>query len=763
MIIGFATPTSRPENAMTESKTAAAAPPASDQSALDRFVQARLHPDFLNGGTDVYRRAKTAVVFMMFGGSFAYFFTFLNIQFKNYGAAVVEGLIATLVVVLVWQFRHFRSLVLVGNVEAAITSAVLLTAAAIAGGIDGAALRLMPVVPMLALLLAGVRWAWVWMGINSLFVLALFLIDKHGTVLPESFRATEPMYYANVSEWWRAWHGLTPLPAEGFKPEKWRELKMTDSIGGMAMSLGMASIFEALKDQALRMVEQKNQELAQLFDNMRQAIFTFGKDFCVTGQYSGQAKKVFRRDELDGAHVLELLYPNAPDYDPDFMAFQEWLKVVFGTAAEGWDDMAAMVPAERVLNEFTDDEIFLSVEMRPILKRGRIDRVMVLASDETEKVKLAREAAAREAEFNKEMAAMKKLLSGGAQLFIAFMQSASDRLMAFETDLGPAPRMVNASEVEVLFQHAHTVKGEAKAFELVDLEDTCHELEEKLSDLREPSTQKGGASTEEVFGEIVQGIANARAHIAKVRQQFIDASPLGEAVLQQVTVNVNDVGSLEDEVRQLIASETDSPRARRIQKIAERLASRPFGEASGRLSDGVPAWAAQLEKRANFIVDGKEVLVPPQLARVLPGCLTHMVRNCIAHGIEIPEKREALGKDPVGAIKLTCLPGSAGPNIIIEDDGAGLNTVRLREKAIEMGMAFQPGREWELIFASGMSTAETVDDISGRGVGMAAVKNDLEGAGYEIDVHSIAGKGTIFFIRHKAATKRTIPPPAFTI
>jgi chemotaxis protein histidine kinase CheA len=535
---------------------------------------------------------------------------------------------------------------------------------------------------------------------------------------------------------------------------------MSDSIGGMVLSLALASVFEALKDQALRMVEQKNQELASLFDNMRQAIFTFGPDMLVVGQYSGQAKKVFKRDELAGAHVLELLFKDAPEYDPEFMMFQDWLKVVFSTTPEMWDEMAEMVPKERVLNEFTDEEMHLAVEVRPIISRGTLSRIMVLASDETEKVRIAREAAARDAEHNKEMAAMKKLLSGGAQLFIAFMQSASDRLDAFEGDLGASPREVNANEVEVLFQHAHTVKGEAKAFELADLEEVCHNLEERLTDLREPAKEKGTTSTEPVFQEIVDGIAAARQHIANVRQKFIDQSPIGALVLEQISVNRGDVEALEQAVQELQAA-ADGGKVQQVSKIAARLASRPFGEAVGRLQDGIPAWAAQLEKRANFIVEGKDVLIPPGLMKILPGCLTHMVRNCLAHGIEDPEKREEIGKDPCGQIRVTCMAGSAGPNILVEDDGGGLKIDKLREKAKEQGLSFQPGREWELIFASGMSTAEKVDDISGRGVGMAAVKSDIEKAGYELDVHSTAGKGTMFIIRHTGASKRTIPPPAF--
>jgi chemotaxis protein histidine kinase CheA len=419
-----------------------------------------------------------------------------------------------------------------------------------------------------------------------------------------------------------------------------------------------------------------------------------------------------------------------------------------------------MVPKERVLNEFTDEELNLAVEVRPIMAKGKLSRIMVLASDETEKVRIAREAAARDAEHNKEMAAMKKLLSGGAQLFIAFMQSATDRLEAFEGDLGSAPREVNANEVEVLFQHAHTVKGEAKAFELADLEEVCHNLEERLTDLREPAKEKGTTSTEPVFDEIMSGIKAAHGHIASVRQKFIDQSPIGALVLEQISVNRGDVEALEQAVQELAAI-ADASKLGNVNKIAARLASRPFGEAVGRLQDGIPAWAAQLEKRANFIVEGKDVMIPPNLMKVLPGCLTHMVRNCLAHGVEDPEKREEIGKDPCGSIRVTCMAGSAGPNIMIEDDGGGLRIDKLRAKAEEMGLSFKPGREWELIFASGMSTAEKVDDISGRGVGMAAVKSDIEKAGYELDVHTTLGKGTMFIIRHGGATKRTIPPPAF--
>ena len=132
--------------------------------------------------------------------------------------------------------------------------------------------------------------------------------------------------------------------------------------------------------------------------------------------------------------------------------------------------------------------------------------------------------------------------------------------------------------------------------------------------------------------------------------------------------------------------------------------------------------------------------------------LVHMVRNSVDHGIETPEERAKTGKSPTGHIELRAFHEAGNIVIEIEDDGKGLNKERIVQKAIENGLitADQELSEEEifkLIFHAGLSTAQKVTSISGRGVGMDVVKKNVESLRGRIDISSVPGKGAIFTIR----------------
>jgi two-component system chemotaxis sensor kinase CheA len=511
-----------------------------------------------------------------------------------------------------------------------------------------------------------------------------------------------------------------------------------DEIGVLGVAFnGMA---EAIVDREERLAAI-NRSMQQLFDNMRQAIFAFGPELRVVGQHSKQAEALFG-ESLAGQPVFELIFSTCPEWDDARRAFEMWSSAIFAQPASEWDEWSLLAPTEVTMSPFTDNERNVTLEFRPIVEEDKILRIMLLATDETEKRRLEAQMMAQSQEHEKQMNLMKKLLAGGAQLFITFMRSASDRLDRFSEELGHDDRALKGFEIESLFQHAHTVKGEARAFELEKLEDVCAAMENTLADLRAVAEAEGAAPLGDAVRSLHQGIADAHMALGEVRQTFVEASPIGEAILDQTTVNRSDID-------RLLAAVGD--REDIVAEIAARLASRPFGESVGRLVEGTPVWAEQLGKRATLVVEGRDVLIPPKLAKVLSGSLTHMVRNSIAHGIEAPEAREENGKAPIGIVRIGGEVEAGNLVIKIGDDGAGLNIPALRKKAESLGMNVEPGREWELIFASGVSTTEVADAISGRGVGMAAVKGDLESAGYMLDVTTEAGKGTTFIIRSAAS------------
>ena len=156
-------------------------------------------------------------------------------------------------------------------------------------------------------------------------------------------------------------------------------------------------------------------------------------------------------------------------------------------------------------------------------------------------------------------------------------------------------------------------------------------------------------------------------------------------------------------------------------------------------------------KKIEINIKGDSIMLDKSLMDILDAPLTHMVRNAADHGIELPEDRERAGKDPTGQVDLIANETSTSLELEIKDDGAGLDLTAIQEKATEMGL-IQAGATLSqkdlvnFIFRSGVSTATEVTDVSGRGVGMDAVRRSVEEAGGNIEVETTEGSGSVFRI-----------------
>lgn len=161
--------------------------------------------------------------------------------------------------------------------------------------------------------------------------------------------------------------------------------------------------------------------------------------------------------------------------------------------------------------------------------------------------------------------------------------------------------------------------------------------------------------------------------------------------------------------------------------------------------------AKKLGKQVDLQLIGESVELDKGMVERIVDPLTHLVRNSVDHGLEMPEARLAQGKKPTGTIMLIAEHQSGQIVIEIVDDGAGLNRDRILDKARKQGMAVDqsiPDSEvWDLIFAPGFSTAETVTEVSGRGVGMDVVRKNILALGGSVQLDSTAGHGTRVTIR----------------
>lgn len=159
-------------------------------------------------------------------------------------------------------------------------------------------------------------------------------------------------------------------------------------------------------------------------------------------------------------------------------------------------------------------------------------------------------------------------------------------------------------------------------------------------------------------------------------------------------------------------------------------------------------------KKVQIKMEGAETELDKTILEAIRDPLTHIVRNSVDHGIETPEVRKAIGKPVDGTLLLRAYHEGGQVNIEISDDGAGINLTRVKEKAISQGLitseqaASMSDRElMNLILLPGFSTAATVTNVSGRGVGMDVVKTNVEKIGGTLDIQSVLGEGTTLRIK----------------
>ncbi|MDR0301940.1 MAG: response regulator [Treponema sp.] len=163
--------------------------------------------------------------------------------------------------------------------------------------------------------------------------------------------------------------------------------------------------------------------------------------------------------------------------------------------------------------------------------------------------------------------------------------------------------------------------------------------------------------------------------------------------------------------------------------------------------------ASELGKQVKLKIEGTENEIDKNLSESLSEVFLHMVRNSIDHGIETPEERRAAGKNETGLLTINCVRESGNMKVTIADDGKGINIEEIRKKIIakdlvcaEAAAALSEEELINFIFQSGFSTAEKLSSVSGRGVGMDAVKNNIERMKGSIAVLTKAGEGTVFTI-----------------
>ncbi|GIV06796.1 MAG: chemotaxis protein CheA [Fimbriimonadales bacterium] len=248
------------------------------------------------------------------------------------------------------------------------------------------------------------------------------------------------------------------------------------------------------------------------------------------------------------------------------------------------------------------------------------------------------------------------------------------------------------------------------------------------------------------------GAGKSEAQSIRVSTEKIDAlmNLVSEIVIAQSMLSSAQNADTDERTRAAITQMERHVRELHERVMAIRLL--PVSYLFNRFPRMVRDTAAKLGKKVNFEIEGEETELDRTLLEALSDPLTHLIRNAIDHGIEPPDVRRQQGKPETGTIKLSAFQSEGRIYIEVRDDGKGIDTERVRQKAIQLGWITEndyPSEEtlYDFLFQPGFSTAQQVSDLSGRGVGMDVVKRNVESLGGSISVQSKRGEGTRFLLR----------------
>jgi chemosensory pili system protein ChpA (sensor histidine kinase/response regulator) len=304
-------------------------------------------------------------------------------------------------------------------------------------------------------------------------------------------------------------------------------------------------------------------------------------------------------------------------------------------------------------------------------------------------------------------------------------------------------RLVNhAGEVSIARSRIENEVGQLKG----SLGDLTENLERLRAQLRDIELQ---AET-----QIASRMEAAKSHGESFDPLEMDRFTRFQELTRMMAESVNDVATVQRSLqRTLQATEDDLAAQARLTRDMQddllRTRMVEFESLSDRLYRVARQAAKELDKHVRLDIVGGSIEVDRGVLERMAGAFEHLLRNCVAHGIEAPEARARAGKEATGQI--TVGVGHEGNEVAVEfrDDGAGLDLQRIRERGVAMGLVApdaQPsdGELANLIFTPGFSTAAQVTELAGRGIGMDVVKNEVNALGGRIETASAPGQGTSF-------------------
>jgi two-component system chemotaxis sensor kinase CheA len=512
-------------------------------------------------------------------------------------------------------------------------------------------------------------------------------------------------------------------------------------VSGLVIALLLVVLVTVLlsaRQQQESSLRQARQQTLDILRTVKDGLFLLDRKLTIGAAYSAALESLFQRKDFAGLAFENLLKSIVSE-----RTLATALKFVKILWAERTNEKLV-----KTINPLGEVEVhidggngkfdtrYLQFEFHRVRVDGEITHVLVCVSDVTARVDLARELQTAQSQ-----------AQGQVDTLLGILHIDHAQLTSFLSDSNAAMKMINAvlreptreegvfrKKLDTLFRQVHSVKGEAAALGLSSIESRAHAFEDDLKSLKE----KPGLSGND-FLPLVIKLDDLLTHLQSVSDLVARLSHLQPAhhdVVHTITAVI------EEEKQRHQAAKADSGVATTLQQLAERV-------------------ARENNKEAALQCKGLDT-VPDDYRRAVKDIGVQAVRNAIVHGIESPEVRLAAGKSPQGTVRLSFQDvGDTGYKLIIEDDGQGLSTERIKEAALKKGfitperaLTLDTKQIFSLLFHSGFSTVETATRDAGRGVGMNVIADLTNKLGGRVSVATSNGKFTRLTMTLPRAVKR---------
>jgi len=497
-----------------------------------------------------------------------------------------------------------------------------------------------------------------------------------------------------------------------------------------------------------KLVSERSAELRMIMDTVPVGLMSIitmsGEDYRINPEYSKTCEKILGVQDLRGRNFLDAigLTKRTGDSRKDMAKFLDLLTQELLPE----EDMAGLNPYEEIEIKNDDGSVkWAKINYHLIHKKDAPKPDILVVLEDITKAKALQEEIARSERENTQL----KAIAEDPDLFCDFLSETTKMLSQVIND---ANQLASADDpkplVNNMFRGVHTIKGTAASFGLGAISQLSADLENSLDDLRQADTiaQQTIDETQKALDELNAATNEMVGKTEKLLGQKIGD---GETVLR---INASDIQSLIEKVASLQIQDSDR---NAIIEILQSFRSVSVKKGLGQSLKIIPGLIERLEKNVVFELEDNNVRLDCDLSKELNTPFVHLIRNAFDHGIEYSEERTANGKSDQGLVKLSVTDEKDHLTLILSDDGKGLDPEKLKASAIGKGLiteddaANMPDSEARrLILKPGFSTAETVTDVSGRGVGMDAVIHTIEtGLSGTVTIESALGKGTTFIIQ----------------